>query len=70
MARCLAIWNSSASAGAAVLDQAAADMIEGAAPFPPPPRESFPGPTAVLEATIAVYPRISAVVADAIAESI
>lgn len=44
------------SAGAAVLDHTAADMIEGAAPFPPPPRKSFPGPTAVLEATIAVYP--------------
>ena len=44
------------SAGAAVLDHTAADMIEGAAPFPPPPRESFPGPTAVLEATIAIYP--------------
>jgi protein TonB len=44
------------SSGAAVLDQAAARMIQSASPFPPPPRQSFPGAAIVLEATIHVFP--------------
>jgi protein TonB len=44
------------SSGADILDQAALKMIQEAAPFPPPPRGEFPGPSAVLEVTIHLFP--------------
>jgi TonB family protein len=47
------------SAGAAVLDQAAARMIQSAAPFPPPPPRSYPGAAVVFEATIHLFPGAS-----------
>jgi protein TonB len=44
------------SSGAEILDQTALKMIKQAAPFPPPPRGEFPGPSAVLEVTIHLFP--------------
>ncbi|HEX3971987.1 MAG TPA: TonB family protein [Stellaceae bacterium] len=44
------------SSGADILDQTALKMIKQAAPFPPPPRGEFPGPSAVLEVTIHLFP--------------
>jgi protein TonB len=44
------------SSGADVLDQTALKMIRQAAPFPPPPQSSFPGPSVVLEVTIHLFP--------------
>jgi periplasmic protein TonB len=44
------------SSGADILDQTALKMIQQAAPFPPPPREEFPGPGVVLEVTIHLFP--------------
>ena len=44
------------SSGAAILDQTALKMIQQAAPFPPPPRDEFPGPGVVLEVTIHLFP--------------
>jgi len=44
------------SSGADVLDQTALKMIQQAAPFPPPPKNEFPGPGVVLEVTIHLFP--------------
>ena len=44
------------SSGANVLDQTALRMIQQAAPFPPPPKNEFPGPGVVLEVTIHLSP--------------
>jgi periplasmic protein TonB len=44
------------SSGAEILDRTALRMIQQAAPFPPPPKEEFPGPGVVLEVTIHLFP--------------
>ena len=44
------------SSGADILDQTALKMIQQAAPFPPPPKDEFPGPGVVLEVTIHLFP--------------
>ncbi|HEY1507091.1 MAG TPA: TonB family protein [Stellaceae bacterium] len=44
------------SSGADILDQTALKMIKQAAPFPPLPKNEFPGPSVVLEVTIHLFP--------------